>query len=107
MSFHIECPNCGSRTQDEFWFGGEPRLDVPEASPQRVYEAAWLSANVAGPTQERWFHFAGCRRWLTVRRDTRTNEVLDVEAGGESSISAGPSTESEAGTTARHRPPRA
>ena len=26
---------------------------------------------------ERWFHAAGCRRWLTLRRDTRTDEVLD------------------------------
>jgi sarcosine oxidase subunit delta len=27
---------------------------------------------------ERWFHFAGCRRWLTVERNTVTNEVHAV-----------------------------
>jgi sarcosine oxidase subunit delta len=31
--------------------------------------------NAAGPQRERWFHFAGCRRWLTIERDTRTNEI--------------------------------
>jgi heterotetrameric sarcosine oxidase delta subunit len=34
--------------------------------------------NVAGITTERWFHAAGCRRWLTLRRDTRTDQVVDV-----------------------------
>jgi heterotetrameric sarcosine oxidase delta subunit len=32
--------------------------------------------NVAGVTTERWFHAAGCRRWLTLRRDTRTDAVV-------------------------------
>ena len=31
-----------------------------------------------GPSTERWFHHAGCRRWLTLRRDTRTDEILDA-----------------------------
>jgi heterotetrameric sarcosine oxidase delta subunit len=84
MGFHIECPNCGCRTQDEFWFGGEPRVHEPDAPARRAYEAAWLRANVAGLNQERWFHYAGCRRWLTIRRDTQTNRILEVNAGGES-----------------------
>ena len=33
--------------------------------------------NADGPTTERWFHEAGCRRWHTIRRDTRTDEILD------------------------------
>ncbi len=32
--------------------------------------------NVAGVTTERWFHAAGCRRWVTIRRDTRTDQVV-------------------------------
>jgi sarcosine oxidase delta subunit len=27
---------------------------------------------------ERWFHSAGCRRWLTVRRDTSADIVVEV-----------------------------
>jgi sarcosine oxidase delta subunit len=27
-------------------------------------------------TTERWFHAAGCRRWVTVRRDTITDTVV-------------------------------
>ena len=39
------------------------------------FERVWLRQNEAGPQVERWFHAAGCRRWLTVERDTRTNEI--------------------------------
>jgi sarcosine oxidase delta subunit len=27
-------------------------------------------------TTERWFHAAGCRRWLSVHRDTSTDTVV-------------------------------
>jgi sarcosine oxidase, subunit delta len=33
-------------------------------------------ANPKGAFAERWNHQAGCRRWFTLRRDTRTNEIL-------------------------------
>ena len=36
----------------------------------------WLRRNVAGPQRERWFHAAGCRRFVTLTRDTRTNIIL-------------------------------
>jgi sarcosine oxidase delta subunit len=29
-------------------------------------------------TTERWFHAFGCRRWLTVRRDTSTDTVVEI-----------------------------
>ena len=70
MGIRIPCPNCGSRPYTEFWFGGE--LPDPGESD---YERVWLRRNVAGPQVERWFHYAGCRRWLTLERDTETNEV--------------------------------
>jgi heterotetrameric sarcosine oxidase delta subunit len=76
MGFHLDCPSCGSRSYHEFWFGGEVRPYDPDADGEASFEYAWLRANAAGPQLERWFHFAGCRRWLTVERDTRTNEVL-------------------------------
>jgi sarcosine oxidase delta subunit len=29
---------------------------------------------------ERWYHYAGCRRWLTVQRNTSTNVVHGVDS---------------------------
>jgi heterotetrameric sarcosine oxidase delta subunit len=76
MGFEIECPACGRRSYHEFTLGGELRPYDPEARGERSYEQTWLRANAGGEQAERWFDAAGCRRWLTVRRDTRTNEVL-------------------------------
>jgi heterotetrameric sarcosine oxidase delta subunit len=90
MALKVNCPNCGPRSHTEFWFGGEvpPHHgaddgqgsqgdghgnghghDALEADFARV----WLKRNAAGVQAERWFHHAGCRRWLTAQRDTRTN----------------------------------
>jgi sarcosine oxidase delta subunit len=27
---------------------------------------------------ERWFHFGGCRRWVTLERDTRDNTITQA-----------------------------
>lgn len=78
MTLKLTCPNCGPRYTTEFWFGGEP---VPRATPaasgvdalRADFERVWLRTNVAGVQSERWFHHAGCRRWLVTERDTRTN----------------------------------
>ena len=72
----IRCPNCGERSYTEFWFGGE----LPPAAREgetlaEEFERVWLRRNVAGVQAERWFHYAGCRRWLTLERDTVTNEI--------------------------------
>jgi heterotetrameric sarcosine oxidase delta subunit len=81
----IGCPNCGRRPYTEFWFEGEvpqePDVgpDAPEAEILRAdFERVWMKRNAAGLQDERWFHFAGCRRMLTVTRDTRTNEIHAV-----------------------------
>jgi heterotetrameric sarcosine oxidase delta subunit len=34
-----------------------------------------MRRNVAGVQRERWFHRDGCRRWLTISRNTLTNIV--------------------------------
>ncbi|TMJ95372.1 MAG: sarcosine oxidase subunit delta [Actinobacteria bacterium] len=73
MGLRIVCPTCGSRQYTEFWFGGE----VPDPGEEE-FERVWLRSNTAGLQRERWFHYAGCRRWLTVERDTRTNEIHAV-----------------------------
>ncbi len=74
----ITCPTCGRRPVEEYRFGGEVRA-VPEwiSDPaQRDVDYVWMYDNVEGVTTERWFHAAGCRRWLTLRRDTTTDLVV-------------------------------
>lgn len=78
MPLMILCPNCGRRPYGEFWCSGE----LPEGGhagtlvdPEEDYARTWLRRNVAGWQAERWFHHAGCRRWVTVRRDTTTNRL--------------------------------
>ena len=31
--------------------------------------------NAPGPQRERWFHAFGCRRWVSLTRDTVTNRI--------------------------------
>lgn len=74
MALRIICPNCGSRPFTEYWFGGE----VPQPADSE-FARIWHRRNVAGMQTERWFHHAGCRRWLTVTRDTTTNTIHGVD----------------------------
>ena len=75
--FHIRCPNCGVRPCSEFSFNGEVRpLADPAASDEEEIARLWLRRNVAGIQRERWFHAAGCRRFVTLSRDTRTNLIV-------------------------------
>ena len=69
MSFPIDCPTCGRRPSTEFRYGGE----VPED-----WLDVWRRDNPEGPCRERWFHELGCRRWLTLVRDTRDDRIHDV-----------------------------
>ena len=74
----LTCPLCGRRPIDEFTFGGE-RRPVPkwiEGDDARNLDEVWNFENPDGVTTERWFHAAGCRRWLTVHRDTSTDTVV-------------------------------
>jgi heterotetrameric sarcosine oxidase delta subunit len=84
MGFRIDCPNCGSRPYNEFWFGGELRPHDPGFTDEEDYRNTWLRANPAGAQEERWFHYAGCRRWVTLERDTRDNTItkplIDINA---------------------------
>jgi sarcosine oxidase subunit delta len=76
----LDCPRCGRRPLDEFTFGGE-RRPVPDwiTDPaERDVDEVWVFENPTGPTTERWFHTGGCRRWLTVVRDTSVDRVLEV-----------------------------
>ena len=76
----LDCPRCGRRPLDEFSFGGE-RRSVPASitdADERDFDEVWVFENPDGASTERWFHAHGCRRWLTVRRDTSLDKVLEV-----------------------------
>lgn len=79
MALRINCPNCGSRPFTEYWFGGEvgaaPPAPGSRPDPTAEFERIWYRRNPAGLQTERWFHHAGCRRWLTAERDTVTNAI--------------------------------
>lgn len=78
----IPCPWCGQRDHVEFFYGGDADARRP-ANPWAVSDAAWnayiyLRENPRGPHRELWQHHAGCRRWIVVRRNTVTHEIVDA-----------------------------
>jgi heterotetrameric sarcosine oxidase delta subunit len=79
----IQCPFCGERDASEFAYLGDADCERPDpATPDaqsRFFAAVYLRENPAGPHNELWYHTAGCRSWLRVRRDTRTHEILAVD----------------------------
>jgi sarcosine oxidase subunit delta len=82
----LPCPWCGPRDAEEFGYIGEIRRrpDSQSVSPEVWRAYLYLRRNVAGWTTERWYHRMGCRRYLTVERNTTTNEVRSVtDAAGE------------------------
>ena len=80
MALMSPCPNCGTRPFTEFWCSGELPEGGHEASDdiEADFARVWLRRNVAGDQPERWFHFAGCRRWISLTRNTLTNVIHDV-----------------------------
>ena len=83
MGFLIDCPNCGRRSYHEFAFGGELRPHDPAMNLDEDHRNTWLRVNAAGPQVERWFHFGGCRRWITLERDTRDNTITQAQVGSD------------------------
>ena len=77
----IPCPWCGPRNQVEFTYGGDATLrrPVPGAPEAAWVEYVYMRDNPRGPHAELWLHVAGCRRWIVVRRDTLTHDILGSE----------------------------
>jgi heterotetrameric sarcosine oxidase delta subunit len=73
----LPCPWCGDRDASEFRYAGEvvPRPDPAAATRQEWRDYLYLRENRRGWVTERWYHRAGCRRYVVVERDTSTNEV--------------------------------
>lgn len=77
MSIRITCPNCGTRPIEEYIYGEIPSVpDTITDADARNVDRAFMHNNPEGPVIERWFHVYGCRRWLTLHRDTRNDKVL-------------------------------
>lgn len=78
----IQCPHCGVRAVEEFVYGEVPVIPDSIADAEaRDLDRAFMHANAEGLVTERWFHAMGCRRWLTLTRDTRTNDIPEPSTG--------------------------
>jgi len=64
----------------EFRHGGEvPDVPAHLTDPgARDLDRGWMRTNACGLVPERWFHEGGCRRWLTLLRDTASDRVLEA-----------------------------
>ena len=78
MALRITCPTCGTRSIEE-WVHGEI-FHVPDSitdAEARELDRSFFHDNIEGEIDEAWFHLYGCRRWVRVRRDTRTDVVIE------------------------------
>ena len=81
----IKCPHCGARNVTEFTYGGaeSARPSWPDdADDAQWIDHVYMRDNPRGPHDEVWQHSAGCRRWIAVRRDTLTHEVIATAEPG-------------------------
>ncbi len=54
-------------------------FDVPDSitnTDEWDVDRGFFHNNPEGLVQEAWFHLYGCRRWVVITRDTRTDEIL-------------------------------
>ena len=76
MSLQIPCEHCGERPVQEFVYGEIPRVPPSITDVDlRDLDRGFMHENVEGLVVERWFHLFGCRRWVTVKRETRNDEI--------------------------------
>lgn len=78
----ISCPNCGSRDETEFHYGGQAHVPYPE-NPGELNDREWAEYlfyrdNTKGTFAERWLHSTGCRQWFNMLRDTVTYDIQAV-----------------------------
>ena len=76
MSLQIPCEHCGERPVQEFVYGEIPRVPPSITDVDlRDLDRGFMHENVEGLVVERWFHVFGCRRWVTVKRETSNDEI--------------------------------
>ena len=76
----IDCPDCGTRDEIEFRYGGETHLSRPEPETDDAQWSDYLfnRKNPKGVLFERWCHSFGCGQWFNVARHTVTHEILQT-----------------------------
>jgi heterotetrameric sarcosine oxidase delta subunit len=91
MSFLLSCPNCGPRPVDEYAYFGEVTRRPPlgSSSLRDLTDYVYFRDNVAGVQCEWWQHRIGCGEWFLARRDTRTNEIIEVTPSDPSALESG------------------
>lgn len=78
MSLRIPCPICGDRSIEEWVHGAIPVVpDSIEDPDLRDVDRGYMRNNEHGVVREAWFHLYGCRRWVTLWRDTTTDRFVD------------------------------
>ena len=98
----ISCPNCGSRDETEFHYGGEAHVPYPE-NPNGLNDKEWAHflfyrENPKGIFAERWLHSTGCRQWFNMLRDTVTYDIQAIYPMGTSRPDVGVPAAAESGT---------
>lgn len=84
MSFLLNCPNCGSRSVNDYRYGGEVTARPSPGDSEETWSAYfYVRKNVAGLQREWWYHKYGCRRWFQAERNTLNNEVSTTFWPGE------------------------
>ena len=77
----IHCPWCGERDHDEFSYFGDASKVYPPLDAQfhdQWVEAVFMRDNSKGEHSEFWQHTLACRRWLVVRRNTLSHDIVSV-----------------------------
>lgn len=78
MSIRIKCDHCGTRPLEEYIYGEVFAVPDTIADPvERNLDRAFNHTNPEGPVTEAWFHLYGCRRWISIVRDTSTDRIVD------------------------------
>ena len=78
MSMRVPCPHCGPRSIEEWVHGEIPTVPDTIVDPdRRDVDRGYMHTNVHGAVREAWFHLSGCRCWVTLWRDTRTDEWIE------------------------------
>lgn len=85
--FKIECPYCGSRSEDEFVWGGPAHIIRPDFD-ENVSDEEWaeylhMRDNKKGKSLERWFHMHGCGEWFNMLRNSVTHEIGSIYLMGD------------------------
>lgn len=79
----ITCPWCGPRAQKEFTYEDDatakrPALD--DTDPKASFDYVYQRDPRRGMQDELWRHGAGCGKFIKVRRDTLSHEIVATGA---------------------------